>query len=139
MKPGYTPLSDAEWAKVESFFEHAPFLVRRPRVDSRVCVDAVLHVLTLKCGWNNLPDNRGYPAQATVYRRFDEWRKTGALDRAMKMLEKAGRRFNDLPEAPKEKPKAASRFRAEENIKAMQDCCLARLMSGIPADWKCEV
>lgn len=140
MKPTYAPLTDAEWALVGDLFSSRDAgLPRRPRVNARLCADAVFHVLTVKCGWKDggLPKNVGYPSIQTVYRRYIEWRDSGVLPKAIALLN--GSRGVVEPERTEEKPKlkrAGCNFGGAENLEAMQAIARGRLMEGKPANWK---
>jgi transposase len=141
VKPTYKPLTHLEWEKVCGFFEYEAVGHGRPRCDVRVAVDAVLHVMTTKCGWDGLPEDRGYPSPVTVKRRHGEWKDSGALDKAMAYLCADGRQFYAWQFDPvEEKPvkRASTLYRAAETLEAMQQTARERLMAGIPANWREE-
>lgn len=51
----------------------------RPRMDNRRAMEAILYVFRTGCKWSALPRSMG--ASSTVYRRFQEWRKSGLFQR----------------------------------------------------------
>ena len=72
------PLSHRSWARV------APCLPRgaatgRPRVDPRLCLEAVLFVLLNGCRWCDLPV--GGIAPMTAWRHLRHWQETGTWPR----------------------------------------------------------
>ncbi len=74
-------ISDALWERIETLLlpENPNPKDGQPRMDSRKAMEAILYVLRTGCKWEDLPPGLG--AGSTVYRRFQEWRKTGAFDR----------------------------------------------------------
>jgi transposase len=156
VKPTYKPITDLEWEMVHAFFEYSEQGHGRPRGDVRAAVNAVLHVLTVKCGWDGLPGDHGYPSPPTVRRRHYEWKDSGALDKAMAILRDGGRRFEPhapmcaikrpsdlLPVVAEENPvpqtpvvRVSTLYRAVETLEAMQLVAQQRLLAGIPANWK---
>ncbi|MGB8422202.1 transposase [Paraburkholderia sp.] len=158
MTAAYKPLTHLEWEKVYAFFEYEKQLHGRPRLSVRATVDAVLHVLTVKCGWYDMPRNCGYPSYQTARRRHEEWKDSGALGKAMAVLNAGGRQFQMRPaigvvkqpsallpvaKEPEETPVGNKEvvyvptlFRAAETLEAMQTIARARMMEGKPANWK---
>jgi transposase len=148
MKASYKPLTHLEWEKVFAFFEYSEQGHGRPRGDVRAAVNAVLHVLTVKCGWDCLPEDRGYPSPPTVRRRHYEWKDSGALDKAMAILRDGGRQFEphapmcavkkpcDLLPAGKPVVRMSTLYSAAETLEAMQQTARERLIAGVPANWK---
>jgi transposase len=142
----YEPLTDAEWALVEELFQERGLSPKgHPRMSPRICVDAVLHVLTIKCGWNSrgLPKNLGYPSTLTVYRRYIEWRDSGVMAKAIERLTSTRGVFEERRPAnnPDQRPKAprpVHLFCGAEILESMQAAARARLLEGKPANWKCE-
>jgi transposase len=72
------PLTDADWARVQSLFPVAPSGRGRPRRSDREILDAVLWVLQTKEKWHRLPAT--FPPQQTCYLRYIIWKRTGVLD-----------------------------------------------------------
>jgi putative transposase len=74
-------ISDALWEQIEPLLP--PEIPNpndaQPPVDSRKAMEAILYALRTGCKWDDLPSDLG--AKNTVYRRFQEWRRTGAFDR----------------------------------------------------------
>ena len=62
-------LSDEAWAAVE------PHLPKgqpgKPRVDDRVVISGILHVLKTGCRWRDVPADYGPPT--TIYNRYHRW------------------------------------------------------------------
>ncbi|MCC8392770.1 transposase [Paraburkholderia sp. MMS20-SJTR3] len=78
------PLSDADWAKVESLFPelHAPR--GRPRRSDREILNAILWQRQHKEKWHRLPAT--FPPQQTCYLRYTMWKNTGVLQRVDELL-----------------------------------------------------
>ena len=70
-------LSDEAWAVIE------PHLPRskpgKPRVDDRVVISGILHVLKVGCRWRDVPSDYG-PA-TTIYNRYHRWARRGIWQR----------------------------------------------------------
>jgi len=62
-------LSDEAWSALE------PYLPRgkpgKPRVDDRVVISGILHVLKTGCRWRDVPAAYGPPT--TIYNRYNRW------------------------------------------------------------------
>jgi len=62
-------LSDEAWSAIE------PHLPRgkpgKPRVDDRVVISGILHVLKTGCRWRDVPADYGPPT--TIYNRYNRW------------------------------------------------------------------
>ena len=74
-------IPDTVWEQIEPLLP--PELPRlrggRPRMDNRKAMEAIFYVFRNGCKWNALPRCLG--ASSTVYRRFQEWRKSGLFQR----------------------------------------------------------
>jgi transposase len=57
----------------------------RPRVDDRVCFDAVVFVLFTGIAWRHLPRELGC-SPATAHRRLAAWQKAGVWERLHREL-----------------------------------------------------
>jgi transposase len=90
-------LSDVEWEAICPLIPEGPG-GGRPRGDPRSMVNAMLWVLRTGAPWRDLPEEFG-PWQS-VYFRFNDFRRTGVLDRVFEALqarlEKAGRIDREL-------------------------------------------
>lgn len=66
-------LSDSAWSKIE------PHLPRgkpgKPRVDDRIVISGILHVLKVGCRWRDVPAAYGPPT--TIYNRYHRWSRRG--------------------------------------------------------------
>jgi transposase len=66
----------------------------RPRVDDRVCFNAIVFVLFTGIAWQHLPCEHGC-SPATAHRRLAEWQGAGVFDRMhrelLRRLNAAGR------------------------------------------------
>jgi putative transposase len=74
-------IPDALWEKIEPLLP--PELPvpegSHPRMDVRKAMEAILYVFRTGCDWESLPPGLG--AGSIVYRRFQEWRKSGLFQR----------------------------------------------------------
>ena len=62
-------LSDEAWA---AFEPHLPKgQPGKPRVDDRVVISGILHVLKTGCRWRDVPADYGPPT--TIYNRYHRW------------------------------------------------------------------
>lgn len=81
-KQGRGNLSDAQWALI------APLLPKQKRGgrwnDHRLVFDGIMWVLRTGAPWRDLPDR--YGKWASVYHRFNRYRKDGTFDRVLKAL-----------------------------------------------------
>ena len=75
----WTDLTDEQWAVVEPFVRRRPGPGRRPRVDRRAIVNALLYQARAGCPWRLLPTD--FPAWETVRYYFDQWTLDGTLER----------------------------------------------------------
>lgn len=79
-------LTDAQWAVLEPTFR--PRRRRdgrgRPWADARAVLNGVLWVLRTGARWADLP--RRYPPYQTCHRRFQQWQRSGRLDRLLERL-----------------------------------------------------
>ncbi|MVZ85605.1 transposase [Burkholderia pseudomallei] len=127
----YKPLTDAEWKAVEALFSTYVYQRGAPsRFSDRICLDAILHSMTIGCAFSKLPDNLGYPKRQALYRRAASMRSSEALPKAIAILRRAGRA---LPEEPENDPCS---FGAQATIEAMQAAARGRLELGLPPDWR---
>ena len=79
-------LTDAQWAVLESTFRprRRPDGRGRPWIDPRAVLNGVLWVLRTGAPWHDLP--RRYPPYQTCHRRFQQWQRSGRLDRLLRRL-----------------------------------------------------
>jgi transposase len=73
---------DELWEAVEPLLPEHPPDPRggRPRVDDRVCFNAIVFVLFTGIAWRHLPAEMGC-SPATAHRRLAEWQAVGAWER----------------------------------------------------------
>ncbi len=75
-------LSDEAWSKIE------PHLPRgkpgKPRVDDRVVISGILHVLKVGCRWRDVPSAYGPPT--TIYNRYHRWARRGIWQRLFERM-----------------------------------------------------
>ncbi|PFH29124.1 transposase [Burkholderia sp. JKS000303] len=136
----YEPLTDAEWKSVEPLFNTYVYQRGAPaRFSDRVCLDAILHAMTLGCAFSELPENLGYPKRQALYRRAVSMRSSKALPKAIAILRRDGRALPEEPEVelePEKTPAAPCSFGAQASIEAMQAAARERLELGLPPDWR---
>lgn len=70
-------LSDDAWAVIEPHLPHGK--PGKPRVDDRVVISGILHVLKVGCRWRDVPAEYG-PA-TTIYNRYHRWARRGIWQR----------------------------------------------------------
>ncbi len=78
------PLTDVDWARVQSLFPVASSGRGRPRRSDREILNAILWVQQTKEKWHRLPAT--FPPQQTCYLRYMTWKKTGVLDQVNERL-----------------------------------------------------
>jgi transposase len=71
-------LTDAEWSLVQDVFEHTGG-GRRPEVDRRIMLDAVLYVVRGGTSWRMLPAD--FPNWTNVYASFRRWVRDGVMEK----------------------------------------------------------
>ena len=79
-------LTDAQWAVLEPTFRprRRPDRRGRPWTDPRAVLNGVLWVLRTGAPWHDLP--RRYPPYPTCHRRFQQWPRSGRLERVLQRL-----------------------------------------------------
>ena len=79
-------LSDEAWAAVE------PHLPKgrpgKPRLDDRVVISGILHVLKTGCRWRDVPADYGPPT--TIYNRYHRWAQRRIWQRIFDRMAAAG-------------------------------------------------
>jgi len=83
---GRWELTDEQWAMIEPVLRPARRSDNRGRPwhDTRAVLDGVLWVLGTGAQWRELPGK--YPPFQTCHRRFQQWVRTGKLERALTLL-----------------------------------------------------
>ena len=83
---GRGEVSSEEWAVLESLlrFRQRPDGRGRPPQDRRAVLNGVLWILRTGAQWRELP--KKYPAYQTCHRRFQQWVRSGQLNRALRAL-----------------------------------------------------
>lgn len=80
-------LTDEQWAAIVPLIPAPPrrFDRRgRPRREDRAVLNGILWVLRTGAAWHDLPAR--YPSYPTCYRRFQQWRRGGAMDQILTAL-----------------------------------------------------
>jgi transposase len=79
-------LTDLQWAVLEPTFRprRRPDGRGRPWTEARAVLNGVLWVLRTGAPWHDLP--RRYPPYQTCHRRFQQWQRSGRLDRLLERL-----------------------------------------------------
>ena len=78
------PLSDADWARVQSLFPEQVSTRGRPRRSDREILNAILWLQQTNEKWHRLPGT--FPPQQTCYLRYMAWKKSGVLDQVNERL-----------------------------------------------------
>lgn len=82
-------LTNAQWAFIEPLLPELPRRADgrgRPWRDSREVLNGILWILRTGAQWSELPDR--YPRYQTCHRRFQQWRRSGVMDRLLEALAK---------------------------------------------------
>ena len=80
-------LTDAQWAFIEPLLPELPQRPDRrgrPWRDSREVLNGILWILRTGAQWSEMPSR--YPPYQTCHRRFQQWRKSGVMDRLLQAL-----------------------------------------------------
>src|SRR6266571_6810877 len=79
-------LTEAQWQVLRPLLtpKRRPDGRGRPWRDARVVLNGILWVLRTGAQWADLPDR--YPPYQTCHRRFQEWVRSGVLDRVLQAL-----------------------------------------------------
>lgn len=82
-----TPLTDAQWARVEHLFDESrvPLKAGRPLANSRAVLNAIRWIQHSGERWIYLPAH--FPPQQTCYIKFLAWKKSGLLDEVERLLD----------------------------------------------------
>ena len=83
---GRWELTEEQWEMIEPILRPArrPDLRGRPWHDTRAVLHGVLWVLGTGAQWRELPDR--YPPFQTCHRRFQQWVRSGTLEKALGLL-----------------------------------------------------
>ena len=79
-------VSDADWALLEPLlrFPQRSDGRGRPPADTRAVLNGVLWILRTGAQWRELP--KKYPPHQTVHGRFQQWVRSGQLEKALRAL-----------------------------------------------------
>jgi len=77
-------LTDAQWKLLQPLIPLPSPEGRRPTVERRAIVNAILYVLRSGCSWRMLP--RDYPRWGMVYYYFRRWQDEGIWDQVLETL-----------------------------------------------------
>jgi transposase len=93
-------LTDAMWRPLARILvdpPRNPDKPGRPRYQPRQCLEGILYVLYTDTPWLEVPYRElGLPSGETCRRRLEEWSRTGALQRALVVLQKKLREADRL-------------------------------------------
>src|SRR5579864_1115570 len=94
---GRGEVSNEEWAIVEPLlrFRRRKDGRGRPPQDTRAVLNGVLWILRTGAQWRELPAK--YPLYQTCHRRFQQWVRSGQLEKALRALAKELHRRGLLP------------------------------------------
>ena len=85
-------VSDAMWQRLEPILVDPPRRFRHPgraRYAPRQCLEGILYVLYTDTPWLQVPYRElGLPSGETCRRRLEEWSRSGALQRAIALLQR---------------------------------------------------
>lgn len=87
------PLSDADWARVQSLFPEPVATRGRPRRSDREILNAILWLQQRNEKWHRLPAT--FPPQQTCYLRYMAWKKSGVLDQVNERLPECNAEYAD--------------------------------------------
>ncbi len=80
-------LTDAQWEALKPLIpapEKRPDGRGRPWKDTREVLDGILWILKTGARWQDLPDR--YPPYQTCHRRFQQWVRSGVLEKVLKAM-----------------------------------------------------
>jgi transposase len=79
-------VTDAEWVILEPLLQFARRADGRgrPPADTRAVLNGVLWILRTGAQWRELPEK--YPPYQTVHGRFQQWVRSGQLEKALRVL-----------------------------------------------------
>ena len=85
---GRWEVSDQQWSLLEPILrpQQRPDGKGRPPTDSRAVLNGVLWILGTGAQWRELPSK--YPPYQTCHRRFQQWVRSGALEKVLRKLAK---------------------------------------------------
>ncbi len=85
---GRWEVSDQQWSLLEPILrpQQRPDGKGRPPADSRAVLNGVLWILGTGAQWRELPSK--YPPYQTCHRRFQQWVRSGALEKVLRKLAK---------------------------------------------------
>ena len=90
--PANNVLTDDAWGEAELLLEpdyaQSTGRLRRPRIDDRQALSAVIWKLDTGVAWRRLPQT--FPNWRTCYGRYRGWRKSGVLADILKELVRQG-------------------------------------------------
>lgn len=85
-------VSDAMWERLAPILVDPPRRFRHPgraRYAPRQCLEGILYVLYTDTPWLQVPYRElGLPSGETCRRRLEEWSQSGALQRALRLLQR---------------------------------------------------
>ena len=88
-------LTDEQWALIEQYFPKPRVGQRgRPQRDAREVMNGVLWILRTGAPWQDLPER--FPPYQTCHRRFQNWVRTGVLERVLEALARHLRRTGEF-------------------------------------------
>jgi transposase len=79
-------LSDEAWKTLEPHLPHGK--PGKPRVDDRIVISGILHVLKTGCRWRDVPSAFGPPT--TIYNRYNRWSQRRVWQRIFEKMAAAG-------------------------------------------------
>jgi transposase len=79
-------LSDEAWKTLEPHLPHGK--PGKPRVDDRIVISGILHVLKTGCRWRDVPPAFGPPT--TIYNRYNRWSQRRIWQRIFEKMAAAG-------------------------------------------------
>jgi transposase len=81
-------LTDEQWQAIETFIPKPrarPGKKGRPALDRRWVLNGILWILRTGAQWDELPRPK-YPPHTSVHRYFQNWTKSGVMDRILRGL-----------------------------------------------------
>jgi transposase len=79
-----TDLTDEQWKLLEPLIPQPSLQGRRPFVERREIMNAILYILRSGCPWRLLPHE--FPKWQTVYYSFRRWQREGVWDQILRTL-----------------------------------------------------
>ena len=94
--PKFTGLKDHQWALLEPLFPKRKVKPGRVPTSDRLVMNTILWLMFNGARWCDCPSGEAFATRPAAWRRFDEWRQNGTLDKVFKALRELARLSNQI-------------------------------------------